>query len=72
MKKAYEDKTWLMKPSKTEVEEIVAIVKHHSGAKYRPEAENFEKYMKLLSDPNLAMGFTYLTLLENIRILLFG
>ena len=72
MKKAYEDTTWLMKPSEIEVDEIAAIVKHHSSTKSAFKVERFEKYMKLLSDPNLVRGLTYLTLLEHIRILLFG
>ena len=64
VKKAYEDTAWLMKPSEIEVDEIAAIVKQHSSAKCGFEVERFEKYMKLLSDPNLVRGLTYLTLLE--------
>jgi hypothetical protein len=72
VKKAYEDPAWLMKPSEIEVDEISAIVKLHSSTKCAFEVERFEKYMKLLSDPNLVRSLTYLTLLEQIRILLFG
>ena len=67
--------TWLMKPSETsetEVTEIVAIVKHQSCRKCRLQVKKFEERMKLLSDPNLVRGFTYLTILESIRTLLFG
>ena len=66
------DTAWLMKPSEIEVDEIAAIVKLHSSTECTFEVERFEKYMKLLSDPNLVRGLTYLTLLEQIRILLFG
>ena len=63
VRKAFKDKTWQMKPSETEVIDIVTIVKHHSSDECRFEVERFEKYMKLLSDPSLVRGSAYLTLL---------